>query len=146
MLRLRTGDYPNSGRLAVDLPAGTDAELVGIDNRLVLRVSGGTLARTDPPPHNVRSIALVPEGADLVLAPGAHLRHTHLLDKLVIEVTDPVAPAPVGTVTQTPVAAPTSQPSNGVAQGTASAAPAADVHASGATVGGGTQDAGAAMR
>jgi hypothetical protein len=91
---LRTGDHPGFGRLVVDLPNGASAELVSADGRLVLRVSGGALTRAGPPPHNVRSIALVAQGADLVLAPGTRLRRMHLPGRLVIDVLDPPAAAP----------------------------------------------------
>jgi len=115
---LRTGNHPGFGRLVVDVPSGANAELVSIDGRLVLRVSGGTLTRAGLPPHNVRAIALVAEGAELVLAPGTRLRYMHLPGRLVIDVLDPLAvalpvtrptpaaPGPLAAALAAPLAAP----------------------------------------
>jgi hypothetical protein len=131
---LRTGDHPGFGRLVVDLPSGATAELVSAGGRFVLRVSGGTLTRAGPPPHNVRAIALVAEGAELVLAPGTRPRHMHLPGRLVIDVLDPSAvTAPVTRPTAAaagPLAAPLAAVARAPLPGLATPEGAATRHAS----------------
>jgi hypothetical protein len=90
---IRAGDHPGFGRVVFDLPAGTRWTLDRVGERLTVRFSGADPVAGARPPRNVRALTAASGTAELSLVPGTHVRSTHLGNRLVLDLLDPVAVA-----------------------------------------------------
>ncbi len=88
---VRTGNHPGFGRIVFESTEVPRYDIVRDGDHVVVHLpNAAAIAPAAPLPRNVEHLGVVPGGAEMTVAAGAHLRSSRIGRRVVIDILDPI--------------------------------------------------------